>query len=82
MHVGSDSVVVPCPSCGRTEVDAALVELHRDRRRGFTLAAFLCSACGEVATSRCPEVVAACRAVRAPERVLVCTSPPAVPDPS
>lgn len=79
--MGTASVVVPCPSCGRTEVDAALVELHRDRRRGFTLAAFLCSRCGDVGTSRCPEVVAAFRAADAPERALVCTSPPAVPDP-
>ncbi|WP_052665165.1 hypothetical protein [Nitriliruptor alkaliphilus] len=75
----SDGVTVVCASCGPTVVDPALVELHRDRVRGFTLVTYLCLGCGELGASRCPEVVAGSERAAVPERTLTCTSPPQVP---
>jgi hypothetical protein len=73
---------VRCRTCGQVAVDGALVELHRDRRRGFTLATYLCCGCGEVGASRCPDLIAALQRAQVPERELRCTSAPAVPDPA
>jgi hypothetical protein len=75
------AIVVRCSTCGPVAVDGALVELHRDRRWGFTLATFLCCGCGEVGASRCPTAIADLERAAAPERPLTCTSPPSVPDP-
>jgi hypothetical protein len=77
---GSVGVVVRCDACGPVQVDPALVELHRDREHGFTLATFLCLGCGQLGASRCPDQVSSYLAAGVAERQLRCTGPPSVPD--
>jgi hypothetical protein len=75
-----DGVAVVCASCGPVVLDPAVLELHRDRRRGFTLVTFLCLGCGELGATRCPAVVAGSERAAVPEQTLTCTSHPGVPD--